>query len=71
MVVSGINIGFILGFTLTGYYQLKVSYPMLFILTAFNNIVALGVLLLQWKQLNDKDTIFSRARTHKRFGCVV
>ncbi|MBT8506230.1 hypothetical protein B1F79_00315 [Coxiella-like endosymbiont of Rhipicephalus sanguineus] len=58
------NIGFILGFTLAGYYELKLNYPMFFILTAFNNIGALGVLLLQWKRLNDKDTIiFSKART--------
>ncbi len=58
---SGMNIGFILGFTLAGYYQLKANYAMLFLLTALNNVVALGVLFSQWKRMRDKDTIFSRA----------
>src|SRR3990167_2603310 len=31
---SGMNIGFLLGFTLAGYYQLRANYSMLFLLTA-------------------------------------
>lgn len=31
---SGMNFGFILGFTLAGYYELKVNYPMLFIINS-------------------------------------
>src|SRR3990167_4090505 len=53
---SGMNIGFILGFTLTGYYQLHVDYKMLFLITAANNILALGILASQWKRMRDQNT---------------
>ncbi|WP_243470181.1 MFS transporter, partial [Coxiella burnetii] len=63
---SGMNIGFILGFTLAGYFQLKTNYTMLFLLTAVNNIIAMVILFSQWKRMRDKDTIFSRATAKAR-----
>jgi POT family proton-dependent oligopeptide transporter len=45
---SGMNLGFILGFTLAGYYQLHVNYTMLFLITAANNVLALVILLARW-----------------------
>jgi len=58
---SGMNIGFIAGFTLAGYFQLHINYAMLFSITAVNNVFALGVLLSRWKYMSDKDTIMSRS----------
>ncbi|OGO95481.1 MAG: POT family protein [Coxiella sp. RIFCSPHIGHO2_12_FULL_44_14] len=65
---SSMNIGFILGFTLAGYYQLHVNYTLLFLITAANNILALGILCTQWKQLRDHNTFISRANHKERWG---
>lgn len=56
---SGMNFGFIFGFTLAGYFQIHVNYPMLFAITAVNNVIALFVLFTQWKQMGDLETRFS------------
>lgn len=58
---SGMNFGFMFGFTLAGYFQLHVNYTMLFLITAANNMVALIVLLSQWKLMGDHNTILSRS----------
>lgn len=58
---SGMNMGFILGFSLAGYYQLNMNYAMLFFITAANNIIAFIILLSRWKYMADKNTIFSNA----------
>ncbi|OGT49485.1 MAG: POT family protein [Gammaproteobacteria bacterium RIFCSPHIGHO2_12_FULL_38_11] len=58
---SGMNVGFLLGFTLAGYYQIHVNYTVLFFITAANNVLAFIILLSQWECMADKNTIFSRA----------
>ncbi|MCX7121007.1 MAG: oligopeptide:H+ symporter [Gammaproteobacteria bacterium] len=58
---SGMNVGFLLGFSLAGYYQIYINYSLLFFITAANNALALVILLSQWKAMADKNTIFSRA----------
>lgn len=63
---SGMNIGFILGFTLTGYYQLSLNYTTLFIITAANNVVALGILISQWKKMRDRNTVMSFITMRKK-----
>lgn len=65
---SSMNLGFMLGFTLTGYFQLHVNYSMLFLITAANNVFALGILLTQWKYMRDKDTIISRLNAKAQVG---
>lgn len=65
---SSMNIGFLLGFTLTGYFQLHVNYMMLFLITAVNNVIALIILLTQWKYMRDKNTIMSRFSGKTKFG---
>ena len=58
---SGMNIGFIVGFSLAGYYQIHVNYAMLFTITAINNLFALGILLSRWRYMRDKKTIISQS----------
>ncbi len=69
---SGMNIGFILGFTVAGYYQLHVNYTILFLVTAANNVLAFGILLTQWKWMQDRNTIMSsttaRLKRFQRYG---
>lgn len=73
---SGMNMGFILGFTLAGYYQLQMQYNVLFMLTAIINVFAMIVLLLRWQYVADKDTIYSHATRSSRcprliIGCFI
>jgi len=57
---SGMNFGFLIGFTLAGYFQLHVDYRLLFLITAVMNVIAIIVLSFQWKAMADKKTIFSQ-----------
>lgn len=63
---SSMNFGFFLGFGLAGYFQLHVNYEILFLITAANNILAMIILFFQWKYMQDKDTIFSRASARSK-----
>ncbi|HLB56556.1 MAG TPA: oligopeptide:H+ symporter [Coxiellaceae bacterium] len=58
---SGMNLGFLLGFSLAGYFQLHVDYSMLFFITAANNVLAVVILLTRWKYMADQNTLMSRA----------
>ena len=62
---SGMNLGFILGFSLAGYYQLHVNYTTLFFITAINNVIAFVILIARWRYLSDKNTIYSHTSAHK------
>lgn len=53
---SGMNIGFFIGFTVSGYYELAADYTSLFLFGGIGNLVAIVVVLLNWKILADKDT---------------
>lgn len=55
---SGMNIGFFIGFSIGGYFHLNQGYRELFILSAFGNLIALGLTFLNWKLLKDRDTTF-------------
>jgi POT family proton-dependent oligopeptide transporter len=56
---SGMNIGFFVGFTLGGYLHLQAAYRELFLLSAFGNIIALGLTFYFWKILKDRDSTFA------------
>lgn len=59
---AGMNIGFFVGFSLSGAYQLTHDYQTLFLLSSLGNVIALFFCLFYWKQLGDIDTSFSRLR---------
>lgn len=59
MNYSGMNIGFFVGFSLSGLFQLKQNYEQLFLLSSLGNLFALIICLFYWKKLADKDTIFT------------
>lgn len=56
---SGMNIGFFIGVTIAGLYQIKQDFHALFLLTSLGNIVALALLFLNWKKLQDVGTQLS------------
>lgn len=53
---AGMNLGFFIGFTVAGYYQLSENYKALFMFATLGNLVAIIVSLIFWKHLKDRDT---------------
>ncbi|KTD11130.1 peptide transport protein [Legionella gratiana] len=60
MNYAGMNIGFFVGFSLSGIFQLTQNYERLFLLSSLGNLVALIICLYCWQQLSDRETIFSK-----------
>lgn len=56
---SGMNIGFFIGFAISGYFQLRHAYHTLFLLSSLGNLVALLITLLKWRKLCDIKTSYS------------
>lgn len=53
---SGMNVGFFVGFSLSGYFQLQGNYRELFLLSSFGSLIALVLTLFKWKDLSDLNT---------------
>jgi POT family proton-dependent oligopeptide transporter len=53
---AGMNVGFFIGYTVAGHYQLAGDYPSLFIFATVGNILAILLAGLNWKALADLDT---------------
>lgn len=56
---AGMNIGFFIGFSLSGVFQMTQNYHRLFLLSSLGNFCALTICLYCWHQLADRDTPFS------------
>lgn len=62
---AGMNIGFFVGFTAAGHYQLTENYSGLFIFATVGNFIAIILALVYWKTLADRDTPLSEVDTGK------
>jgi POT family proton-dependent oligopeptide transporter len=60
---SGMNVGFFVGFSVSGYFQLKHGYHQLFLLSSLGNLIALLITGLKWKSLADINTNYSELNT--------
>lgn len=58
---SGMNIGFLIGFTMSGFFQLTHSYSPLFLTAATGNLLALLIALTNWKVLKDRESYLSHS----------
>jgi len=56
---SGMNIGFFVGFSVSGYLQLQNNYHLLFICASIGNAITFFLALIHWKKIGDTKTIFS------------
>lgn len=56
---SGMNIGFFIGFSIGGYFDLHHNYHELFLLSALGNLVAFLLTLHNWPLLKDRATSFA------------
>ena len=64
---SGMNVGFFVGFSLSGYFQLSGGYHELFLLSSLGNLTAFVLTFFQWKSLPDMNTSFSLLAPQKRY----
>lgn len=53
---AGMNLGFFIGFTGAGYFQIGEHYQALFLFATLGNIVAITITLLRWRMLADINT---------------
>lgn len=53
---AGMNVGFFIGFTVAGYYQLTQDYPSLFIFATVGNVLAILIAMFNWRVLADLHT---------------
>ena len=67
---SGMNIGFLIGFTVSGIFQLTQSFHSLFLLSAVGSIISFFLALFSWKYLEDKGTSCSESRNKKRRALI-
>lgn len=53
---AGMNLGFFVGFSVAGYYQLDQNYTRLFIFATVGNFVSILLAIFNWKALKDLTT---------------
>lgn len=53
---AGMNLGFFIGFTAAGYYQLQLDYSSLFIFATIGNFAAIVLAAANWRVLRDLNT---------------
>ncbi len=73
---SGMNIGFLIGFTISGIFEKSQSYHTMFYIGAISNLLTFLIVVSTWKILKDKKTYFSELSFKKRnvfrgFGLVM
>lgn len=56
---ASMNVGFFVGFSMSGVFQLSHNYGTLFLFGSVGNLMALVICMLFWKQLADRNTSFS------------
>ncbi len=59
---SGMNLGFFIGFTMSGIFQLHHNFHLLFLFSSFGSLISFVVALLNWKHLKDKGTIYIQSK---------
>jgi POT family proton-dependent oligopeptide transporter len=63
---SGMNVGFFVGFSVSGYFQLQHGYHQLFLLSSLGNLIALIITAIKWKTLGDINTSYIEQPAAKR-----
>lgn len=56
---SGMNVGFFVGFSISGYFQLHSAYHELFLLSSLGSLFAFLITLSKWKFLGDLNTLIT------------
>ena len=59
---AGMNLGFFIGFSVAGYFQLSDSYEYLFIFAALGNAISIILACFNWNNIQDLDTPLSKVK---------
>jgi POT family proton-dependent oligopeptide transporter len=65
---AGMNLGFFVGFTAAGHYQLTESYASLFIFATLGNLASIVLAAAYWKTLADRNTPLVEETDRRKFG---
>ncbi|MBW8844173.1 MAG: hypothetical protein JF607_04275 [Burkholderiales bacterium] len=65
---AGMNVGFFIGFTVSGAFQLGEQYSSLFWFATIGNTMAIVLALVFWRTLADRDTPLSQRRGRAFWG---
>jgi POT family proton-dependent oligopeptide transporter len=69
---AGMNVGFFVGFTVAGHYQLTESYSKLFIFATLGNVSAIVLAAFNWRVLKDLNTpLLDAAPADFRRRCAI
>jgi POT family proton-dependent oligopeptide transporter len=63
---AGMNVGFFIGFSLSGIFQLTQNYERLFLISSLGNFIALILCLYCWNKLEDRGTLYSQKNKAER-----
>jgi POT family proton-dependent oligopeptide transporter len=63
---SAMNIGFLIGFTISGFFEKIQNYSMLFIFAAIANILTFLIVLVFFKNLKDRGTLYNKLSSKKK-----
>jgi proton-dependent oligopeptide transporter, POT family len=63
---TAMNLGALIGITISGFFELSHNYDYLFFFAALTDLIALLILLFSWKTLKDQNTFFSLLSQKKR-----
>jgi POT family proton-dependent oligopeptide transporter len=68
---AAMNVGFFIGFTVSGYLQLSENYETLFVLASVGNLTAILLCALFWRHLADQDTVLTHLSASKKRRALV
>ncbi len=69
---TGLNIGFLVGYSLSGYFQLGQNYSYLYFVSGIGNLIALLICIYFWPSLKDKNTAYLKLnQTLQRWSKLV
>lgn len=67
---SGMNFGFLIGFLISGFFQLQQLYGPLFVFASIGSLVSFGIILANWSLMRDKNTSYRRSRKKNKRSFV-
>jgi POT family proton-dependent oligopeptide transporter len=62
---SGMNLGFFLGFTVSGIFQVHRDFLPLFLLASLGSLISFVLTVVNWEHLGDKATAYSQSHNKK------
>lgn len=57
---SGMNLGFLLGFLMAGYFQLSLNFHSLFIFSSFSGVITIILAASYWHKIKDRNTFLAK-----------